>query len=129
MAERAEHTPHAEHAAHTEHAAHGEAHHINYLRVWQILLVLLVISVAGPFIGIKIVTLITAFGIAVVKAYLVAKNFMHVNLQPRFVVYMLGTALVFMLLFYAGTAGDVMKHSGDNWVKPDVVQAAPAHQH
>ena len=126
MAERAEHTPHA---AHPEHAVHAEGHHIDYVRVWRILLVLLVISVAGPFIGIKIVTLITAFGIAVVKAYLVAKNFMHVNLQPRFVVYMLGTVLVFMLLFYAGTAGDVMKHSGDNWVKPDVVQAAPAHHH
>src|SRR5262245_34374671 len=128
MAERAESTSHAEHAAHPEHAVHAEAHHIDYVRVWRILLVLLVISVAGPFIGIKIVTLITAFGIAVVKAYLVAKNFMHVNLQPRFVVYMLGTALVFMLLFYAGTAGDVMKHAGDNWKKPEVVQhAAPHH--
>jgi caa(3)-type oxidase subunit IV len=106
---------------------HAEAHHVNYVRIWQILLVLLVISVAGPFIGIKIVTLITAFGIAVVKAYMVAKNFMHLNVQPRFVVYILGTALVFMLLFYAGTAPDVMKHSGDNWVKPDVVQPSAPH--
>ncbi len=102
-----------------DHAAHTAEHpHVNYIRIWQILLALLVVSVAGPFIGIKIVTLITAFGIAVVKAYLVAKNFMHLNLQPRFVTYMLGTVLVFMLLFFAGTAGDVMKHSGDNWQKP-----------
>jgi len=99
--------------------AHAEAHpHVNYVRIWQILLALLVVSVLGPMIGIKIVTLITAFGIAVVKAYLVAKNFMHLNLQPRFVLYILGTTLVFMLLFFAGTAGDVMKHSGDNWHKP-----------
>ena len=112
-----------------DHAAHAEAHHVNYVRIWQILLVLLVISVLGPMIGIKIVTLITAFGIAVVKAYLVAKNFMHLNLQPRFVVYLLGTTLVFMLLFFAGTSPDVMKHSGDNWEKPDVVQAAPAAHH
>jgi 4-alpha-glucanotransferase len=45
------------------------------------------------------------------------------------VVYLLGTTLVFMLLFYAGAAPDVMKHAGDNWVKPDVVQAAPAPHH
>ena len=35
--------------------------------------------------GIQGVTLITAFGIAIVKAYLVAKNFMHINVEPRFV--------------------------------------------
>ena len=101
-----------------DHAAHPEAHHVNYIRIWQILLALLVVSVLGPFLGIKIVTLITAFGIAVVKAYLVAKNFMHLNVQPRYVVYILGTTLVFMLLFFAGAAPDVMKHSGDNWQKP-----------
>jgi caa(3)-type oxidase subunit IV len=113
----------------SDHAAHAEAHHVNYVRIWQILLVLLVISVLGPFLEIKIVTLITAFGIAVVKAWLVAKNFMHLNLQPRFVVYLLGTTLVFMLLFYAGAAPDVMKHSGDNWEKPEVVQPVPTPPH
>jgi len=112
----------------SDHAAHAD-HHINYVRIWQILLGLLVVSVLGPMLGIKAVTLITAFGIAVVKAYLVAKNFMHLNVQPRYVIYMLATALVFMLLFYAGTAGDVMKHSGDNWVKPDVVEAGSAMHH
>jgi caa(3)-type oxidase subunit IV len=101
-----------------DHAAHAEHHHINYVRIWFILLALLVVSVLGPLLEIKIVTLITAFGIAVVKAYLVAKNFMHLNVQPRYVLYILGTTLVFMLLFFAGTAGDVMKHSGDNWMKP-----------
>jgi caa(3)-type oxidase subunit IV len=113
----------------SEQAAHAEHPHVNYVRIWQILLVLLVISVAGPMLEIQVVTLVTAFGIAVVKAYLVAKNFMHLNLQPSFVIYMLVTALVFMLLFYAGTAGDVMNQSGDNWVKPAVEQAAPAPHH
>jgi caa(3)-type oxidase subunit IV len=113
----------------SEQAAHAEHPHVNYVRIWQILLVLLVISVAGPMLEIQVVTLVTAFGIAVVKAYLVAKNFMHLNLQPSFVIYMLVTALVFMLLFYAGTAADVMNQSGDNWVKPAVEQAAPAPHH
>ena len=110
----------------SDHAAHAAHPPINYVRIWQILLALLVVSVAGPFLGVKIVTLITAFGIAVVKAYLVAKNFMHLNVQPRYVVYLLGTALVFMLLFFAGAAPDVMKHAGDNWRKP-YVEPAPSH--
>jgi len=57
-------------------------------------------------------------GIAVVKAYLVARNFMHINMAPKFVTYLMVTCLVFMLLFFAGVAPDVMKDSGDNWVKP-----------
>jgi hypothetical protein len=50
-----------------------------------------------------------------VKAYLVAKNFMHLNIEKRYISYMLGTMLMFMLLFFAGTAPDVMKHKGKNW--------------
>jgi len=107
---------------------HAE-HEVNYVKIWVILLALLVVSILGPFLGIKVVTLITAFGIAIVKAYLVAKNFMHLNIGPRYVVYLLLTMLVFMLLLFAGVAPDVMKDEGSNWVKPTVhVDAqAPAH--
>ena len=96
----------------------SEYHNPNYIRVWMILVVLLCISVAGPFLEIPAVTLITAFGIAVVKAYMVAKNFMHLNVEKRLALYMLTTALVFMFLFYAGTAPDVMKNDGWQWEKP-----------
>jgi len=104
-------------AAHVEHAD-AAAHEAHYKKIWLILVVLLAISFLGPMIGIRAVTLITAFGIAVYKAWLVAKHFMHVTVQPRFVMYMLSTVLVFMLLFYAGTAPDVMEHEGANWAKP-----------
>jgi len=102
----------------SEHAQEDHTRH--YVAIWVILLVLLAISVLGPELGIKIVTLITAFGVAVVKGWLVAKNFMHVNVQPRYVLYLLGTCLAFMLLFFSGTAPDVMKHEGSNWIKPEV---------
>jgi caa(3)-type oxidase subunit IV len=107
---------------------HAE-HEVNYVKIWLILLALLVVSILGPFLGIKAVTLITAFGIAIVKAYLVAKNFMHLNIEPRYAVYLLLTMLVFMLLLFAGSAPDVMKHEGTNWVKPavHVESQAPAH--
>jgi caa(3)-type oxidase subunit IV len=102
----------------------GAAHEAHYKKIWALLVVLLLISFAGPFLGIRVVTMVTAFGIAVYKAWLVAKHFMHVTVQPRFVVYMLSTVLVFMLLFYAGTAPDVMEHEGAHWAKlnPDAGQ-------
>jgi caa(3)-type oxidase subunit IV len=102
-------------------------HHPNYVKIWTILVVLLAVSVIGPMVGIRAVTLITAFGIACVKAYLVAKNFMHINAARRFVPYIVATALVFMLLFFAGVSPDVMKPSGANWVKPEWQQAAVEH--
>ena len=96
----------------------SEHHHPNYVKIWAILVGLLVVSVLGPMLEIQIVTLVTAFGIAVVKAYLVAKNFMHLNIEKRYIVYMLTTCLVFMFLFFAGTAPDVMEVEGANWEKP-----------
>ena len=96
----------------------AHTHHGNYVKIWAILVALLALSVLGPMFGIKIVTLLTAFGIALVKAYLVAKNFMHINLAPRYVTYLAATCLIFMLMFFAGAAPDVMKAEGENWVKP-----------
>lgn len=103
------------------HADHGDAaaHEAHYKKIWVVLLVLLLISFAGPFLEIRVITMVTAFGIAVVKAWLVAKHFMHVTAQPKFVMYLMGTCLVFMLLFFAGTAPDVMEHEGANWTKPN----------
>jgi len=106
------------------HAAHGDSH---YVKIWAILLVLLTISILGPMVGIKWLTLLTAFGIAFVKAYLVIVNFMHINLTPRFVIYMFTTSLIFMLLFFAGTAPDVMKSHGTNWKKPAWIAAEKAY--
>ena len=98
-----------------------------YVKIWAILLVLLVVSVAGPMIGIKWITLLTAFGIAGVKAYMVAVNFMHIDVAPRFITYLITTTLVFMLLFFAGTAPDVMKDHGTNWEKPAWIAAEAAY--
>jgi caa(3)-type oxidase subunit IV len=106
---------------------HG-SHHIDYMKIYYTLLVLLTISVIGPMFEIRVLTLITAFGIACVKAYLVAKNFMHINLTPRFVPYLVATGLVFMLLFFAGTSPDVMKSEGAGWKKPSWIAANAAYE-
>ena len=106
----------------------SEEHHEPsfYVKIWGILLVLLVISILGPELGIQWVTLLTAFGIAVVKAYMVAVHFMHITLTPRFVGYFVTTSLIFILPCFARTAPDVMKAEGQNWKKPAWIAAEAA---
>jgi caa(3)-type oxidase subunit IV len=109
----------AEHDAHAD--DHGQSH---YVKIWAVLLVLLIISILGPimapyleigFLQAWMITIMTAFGIALVKAYLVAANFMHLNIEKKYISMLLGTMLMLMLLFFAGVAPDVMKHEGENW--------------
>lgn len=102
-----------------------DTHHSNYVKIWAILVALLVVSVVGPMFEIQLLTLISAFGIAFVKAYFVVKYFMHIGHAARFVGYLVVMCLAFMLLFFAGTAPDVMKPDGQNWVKPSWQEAAP----
>lgn len=126
MATQHAHVPqhHDEHPAHEEHT-----HHPNYVRVYVILLVLLGVSIIGPEFGIRWVTLATAFGVAIWKAYLVAKNFMHLNFAPRYVGYLVATTLLFMLLFFAAVSPDVMKQEGTGWMKPQHWQQTAAEAH
>ena len=104
----------------TRHSAvHPAAHpaHRNYLKIWGILLILLAVSVAGPFAGIRVVTLITAFGVALVKAYMVAKNFMHLDIEKPIIHWLLAITLLLMVLLFSALAPDVMKDRGRNWKK------------
>jgi caa(3)-type oxidase subunit IV len=96
-------------------SSEAEHAHPNYVKIWGILVVLLVISVLGPMIGVKLITLLTAFGIAIVKAYLVAVNFMHLNIEKKYVTYLLVTVLAFIALLFFFVAPDVMRHDGDQW--------------
>jgi len=102
---------------------HAGEHHPNYRRIYLILLVALVISVAGPFLEIWWITLLTAFGIAVYKAKLVIQNFMHLRWEKKLMRVMLVTSLLLMGLMVAGVAPDVLNHEGNNWVNTAAMDA------
>jgi caa(3)-type oxidase subunit IV len=110
--------------------AHAHAHHVNYVKIWAILVALLGVSIVGPLTGIRAVMLITAFGVALVKAYLVAKNFMHVNVEKPVVHVALGMVLLLMVVLYAGLAVDVQKDRGAQWRKTPGFHylGTPAHE-
>ncbi|MGK0289348.1 MAG: caa(3)-type oxidase subunit IV [bacterium] len=94
---------------------HVEKHHTNYVAVWGVLLVLLAISLIGPELGNKWVTIITAFGIAIIKAYIVASKFLHLNLEKRYIWYLFITGFLVLGVLYAGLAPDIMMEKGQNW--------------
>ena len=100
--------------------AHGPSH---YVKIWAILTVLLFVSICGPMIGIRSITLITAFGIAIVKAVMVASEFMHLKLERAYVSYILLTMLLLMAVFFFGVAPDVMTGGGQNWVRLPILEA------
>jgi caa(3)-type oxidase subunit IV len=103
--------------AHGDHGGHDEHVHppIYYVKIWAALLGLMFLSLLGSEVPNHFVVLMAAFGIAVVKAYLVCAKFMHLNIEKKFVIYFLVTSLAFMALFYFAIAPDVMKHSGHRW--------------
>jgi caa(3)-type oxidase subunit IV len=86
-----------------------------YLKIWAVLLVLLVISICGPMAEIRWLTLITAFGIAGVKAYLVASKFMHLDVEKTYISYLLLSMVLMMVLLYAGVSPDIQMGKGHNW--------------
>ena len=95
----------------------SETHeHPNYVKIWYWLLVLLAISVVGPMLEVPAITLITAFGIAIIKAFLVAANFMHLKFEKKIIWLLLIMSLCLLGVFFFGTAPDVMMTEGDQWI-------------
>jgi caa(3)-type oxidase subunit IV len=134
------------HAAQAPHDHHdhghggggGHHHHIHppshYVKIYFVLLALFIVSVMGPMLGHKMLTIFTAFGIAIVKALLVAAFFMHLNIEKRYIWYLLYSMLLFVALFFWGVAADINRPTGRNWIKKSALtlmeehkNAAPAH--
>ena len=89
--------------------------HPNYIKVYLILVILFTISLFGSKLGVPMLTLITIFSIAIVKATMVAAYFMHLNIEKRYIWFLFFVMLTFLTVLYAGVAPDVMKQSGQNW--------------
>ena len=90
--------------------------HPNYVKIWYWLLFLLAISVVGPMFEVPVLTLITAFGIAIIKSFLVAANYMHLKFEKKIIWLLLILSLCLLGVFFFGTAPDIMMTEGDQWI-------------
>ena len=121
----------------------------HYVRIYLLLLALLAVSIAGPVVGGALdkqvvifgmsfglgvtLTLVTAFGIAVWKASLVVKHFMHLSIERPIAKIFLAASVLLLALFWGGVAPDVQLHDGRMWENLDAKAAVarglaePAH--
>lgn len=108
--------------------AHSDYSPAVYVRVWAILLVLLAVSITGPSFGIRTLTIITAFGVAIIKALMVASYFMHLKVEQKIIRYLLISMLLAMFLFFSGTIPDVMTGEGVRWTNRAAHEIIQKHQ-
>jgi caa(3)-type oxidase subunit IV len=111
---------HDHHGSHGDGGGHGHgAHHapMYYVKIWAILLALLCVSIMGPMLGNKLLTIFTAFGIALVKAAMVCAFFMHLNVEKKYIWYLMFGMLAMVGMFWFGVVADVNKGEGRNWTK------------
>ena len=97
----------------------------HYVKIYLLLLALLAVSIIGPTFEILFVTLITAFGVAVIKAWLVIKHFMHLTIERVMPKLVLAASVLLLALFWGGVAPDVQLHDGRMW-ENDAAKAATA---
>jgi len=95
--------------------AHNGHSDSRYIKIYGVLMVLFIISVLGPELGMPIVTLITAFGIALVKALMVAAWFMHLNTEKKYIWFLIISSLLFIVALFVGLAPDIWMWEGQNW--------------
>lgn len=111
----------------------------HYVRIYALLLVLLAVSIVGPMVGgaldkhVEIfgmtvslgitLTLVTAFGIAIWKASLVVRHFMHLSIERPIAKIFLAASVLLLALFWGGVAPDVQLHEGRMWENLDAKAA------
>jgi caa(3)-type oxidase subunit IV len=82
--------------------------HPNYLATWLGLVALLGVSLAAAGLGHRTLALALILGTALVKAALVAGNFMHLRWEPR-ALWAIGLFALLCLIFLAlGVAPDIV---------------------
>jgi caa(3)-type oxidase subunit IV len=78
----------------------GDHPHSNYVAVWTVLVVLLILGIAVGFVGNPVLGTVLVFSVATVKAFLVVTIYMHLKFEPLLVraIMLCGLACVFIVL-------------------------------
>ena len=76
----------------------SNAHRRHYLMIWVWLLALVVLSVVATGILPKLQAMILIFSVAIIKAFLVARNYMHLKNERVIIYAMVFVPLAFVLI-------------------------------
>jgi caa(3)-type oxidase subunit IV len=84
----------------------NNAHARHYFVIWLWLLALVIVSVAAAALLPKLQAMILIFGVAVVKALLVARHYMHLKNEKAIIYAMVLVPLTFVIILLFGLFPD-----------------------
>lgn len=101
-----------------EHAsAAAEAPHLSvkqYVRIWLVLMALLGLGVLFAYVDIPLLANVLVFGVAIAKAIIVLRNYMHLRWEPKFVTLALVGALACIAILFLMLLPDMVLRDGWN---------------
>lgn len=81
------------------------------LLIWYWLMALVILSVAASFVLPKAEALTLIFAVALIKALLVARNYMHLKHEKALIYAIILVPLAFVIIFLIGVFPDFVYHS------------------
>ena len=81
------------------------------LVIWYWLMALVIVSVAASFVLPKAEALVLIFAVALIKALLVARNYMHLKHEKALIYAIALVPLAFVIIFLIGVFPDFVYHS------------------
>jgi len=88
----------------------SDAHSRHDLTIWCWLIGLVIVSVAAAFVLPKFQAVVLIFLVAVVKPFLVARNYMHLKNERALIYAMALIPLAFVVIFLFGLFPDFVYH-------------------
>jgi len=86
------------------------AHSRHYLIIWAWLLLLVIVSVAATSVLPKFQALVLIFAVAIIKALLVARNYMHLKNERAIIYAMVLVPLAFVIILFFALFPDFVFH-------------------
>ena len=96
----------------TYHSQFSEARHVNYVRVWGVLIAALVVSLLLALAHQQAIAAALIFAIAIVKALIVAGYYMHLKFEPRYIVITAVAGIVTLSILFFGLFYDIVQVYG-----------------
>jgi len=81
------------------------------LLIWYWLMALVILSVAASYVLPKAEALMLIFAVALIKALLVARNYMHLKHESALIYAIVLVPLAFVIIFLIGMIPDFVYHS------------------
>ena len=78
------------------------------IKIWAALLIMLFVSIGLGYLKNATVGTVLIFGIATIKAYLVAGYYMGLKREPRYIAGILASGLIFMVILFAYLVPDIV---------------------